>query len=145
MSKLSWFVKENESFVSKNEHHAGTFGKNDDLKVEVQVWNNRWGVKEEATIVSPVLSFSFMHYEDNSLIDLCEIFVDGVSMPVMKKEGVGSVTINREIKGGINDGDPSSSENKQNYIDIKIVINMAGKEVKENDLKRMYFDIKDLF
>lgn len=145
MSKITWYVKENNSLTGKEEHHAGTFGKNDNLELEFQVWNNRWGVEEVDALKSPVLSFSFMHYEDSSLIDLCEIYVDGTSMPVMKKDGVGTVLLGREIKGLINDGDPDSSVNKQNYMNAKLVIKMSGKDIKENDLKRMYFEVKDLF
>lgn len=145
MSKITWYVKENNILTGKEEHHAGTFGKNDDLELDFQIWNNRWGIEEVPTLKSPVLSFSFMHYEDSSFIDLCEIHIDGKSMPVMKKEGTGTVMLGREIVGTPNDGDPDSSANKMNYIDIKLVVKMSGKDIKENDLKRMYFEVKDLF
>lgn len=145
MSKITWYVKENESFLPKEEYHAGTFRKNEDIVFNVQVWNNRWGVSDETAIQNPVVSFSFGHYEDTSLFEVCEVVEnDRNSLPVIAKEGKASVLLTNSLSGKANDGSDAGASNRENFIDIRFTFKTKGIELKENDLKRIYFNINEL-
>lgn len=144
MTKITWFVKNNDSFEEKKEHHAGTFNKQEDVVLNLQVWNNRWGVENEDDLKIPVLNFSFQDFEDSSLVSLCEVFADEgtASLPVLKKGNEGSVILPREIAGNANDGTESS--NKQNYMNIQFVIRTKGTILKSDDIKRLSLEVKEL-
>ncbi|MEK5433953.1 hypothetical protein MKY88_24435 [Lysinibacillus sp. FSL R7-0073] len=145
MSKISWFIKENDVYSEKKEHHAGTFRKDEKIVINMQAWNNRWGVKDAEDIISPVLSFRFDSFEDNALLRLCKVIVNqSLELPVTVKDNSAVVVIGETIIGRSNDGDENSYENKNNFIDIRLEIDIRDKDLKENDLKKMYFELHPL-
>jgi hypothetical protein len=145
MSKVSWFIKEGDAYSEKREHHAGTFRKDEKIVLNVQVWNNRWGVTNAEDIVSPVISFRFDSFEDNTLLSLCKVTVNQtIELPVTIKGNSAMVVVGDTILGKANDGDESSYENQKNFIDVQLEINIKDKDLKENDLKRMYFELHPL-
>ncbi|MGG2085309.1 hypothetical protein [Lysinibacillus pakistanensis] len=145
MSKISWFIKEHDVYFEKKEHHAGTFRKDEKIVITMQVWNNRWGVKDAEDIISPVLSFRFDSFEDNALLGLCKVVVNqSLELPVTVKENSAVVVIGETIIGRANDGDENSYENKNNFIDIRLEIDIRDRDLKENDLKKMYFELHPL-
>lgn len=111
----------------------------------MQAWNNRWGVKDAEDIISPVLSFRFDSFEDNALLRLCKVIVNqSLELPVTVKDNSAVVVIGETIIGRSNDGDENSYENKNNFIDIRLEIDIRDKDLKENDLKKMYFELHPL-
>ncbi|MCR8854887.1 hypothetical protein [Lysinibacillus fusiformis] len=145
MSKISWFIKENDVYSEKKEHHAGTFRKDEKIVINMQAWNNRWGVKDAEDIISPVLSFRFDSFEDNALLRLCKVIVNqSLELPVTVKDNSAVVVIGETIIGRSNDGDENSYENKNNFIDIRLEIDIRDRDLKENDLKKMYFELHPL-
>ncbi|MBD8524022.1 hypothetical protein [Lysinibacillus fusiformis] len=145
MSKISWFIKENDVYSEKKEHHAGTFRKDEKIVINMQAWNNRWGVKDAEDIISPVLSFRFDSFEDNALLRLCKVIVNqSFELPVTVKDNSAVVVIGETIIGRSNDGDENSYENKNNFIDIRLEIDIRDRDLKENDLKKMYFELHPL-
>lgn len=145
MSKISWFIKEDDTFSEKREHHAGTYRKDEKVVLEMQVWNNRWGVEDADDVISPVISFRFDSFEDNSLLSLCKVVVNqSVELPVTVKGNSAMVVVGDTISGKANDGDENSYENKNNFIDVRLEIDIKNKDLKENDLKKMYFELHPL-
>lgn len=145
MSKISWFIKENDVYSEKKEHHAGTFRKDEKIVINMQAWNNRWGVKDAEDIISPVLSFRFDSFEDNALLRLCKVIVNqSLELPVTVKDNSAVVVVGETIIGRSNDGDENSYENKNNFIDIRLEIDIRDRDLKENDLKKMYFELHPL-
>lgn len=145
MSKISWFIKEHDVYSEKKEHHAGTFRKDEKIVFNMQAWNNRWGVKDAEDIISPVLSFRFDSFEDNALLRLCKVIVNqSLELPVTVKDNSAVVVIGETIIGQSNDGDENSYENKNNFIDIRLEIDIRDRDLKENDLKKMYFELHPL-
>lgn len=145
MSKVSWFIKEENAYSEKREHHAGTYRKDEKIVLEMQVWNNRWGVKDAEDIISPVISFRFDSFEDNALLSLCKVVINqSLELPVTVKGNSAVVVVGDTIAGRANDGDENAYENKDNYIDVRLEIDIKGKDLKENDLKKMYFELHPL-
>lgn len=145
MNKITWFVKDGGGYTSKQDHHAGTYRKNEPIVFDIQVWNNRWGVKDEASISVPVLSFHFGHFEDSSLLERVKIIVDERNeMPVVVKSNKGTVVLSRALSGKANDGDEESRNSAQNFVNFRMEIDTKGAELKENDLKKLYFEINEL-
>jgi hypothetical protein len=141
--KISWFVKEQDgSFMSKEEHHAGTYTKQETVSVEFQVWNNRWGVEDVEPLVDPVLNFYFDTLEDSSLLHLCKVLIDDMgSVPLVIKGQKASARIGRTLSGKKNDGNDNSVNNQGNYINVTFEFSAEDYRLKENDLKNVYFEL----
>lgn len=142
-SRLSWFVKESDgTFAAKEEHHAGTYTKEEGVTVEFQVWNNRWGVEDVLPLVNPVLNFYFDTLEDSALLHQCKITIDDMgSVPLIIKGKKASARIGRTLSGKKNNGDPNLIENQDNYVNVKFEFSAENYRLKENDLKSLYFEI----
>ncbi|PTY92868.1 hypothetical protein [Heyndrickxia sporothermodurans] len=141
--KISWFVKEQDgSFMSKEEHHAGTYTKQEQVVVEFQVWNNRWGVEDVLPLADPVLNFYFDTLEDSSLLHLCKITIDDMGVvPLVIKGEKASARIGRTLSGKQNNGDANSIDNTDNYVTVKFEFSAEDYRLKENDLKNVYFEL----
>ena len=141
--KISWFVKEPDgSFTAKEEHHAGTYTKQEKIIVEIQVWNNRWGVEDVEPLVDPVLNFYFDTLEDSSLLHLCKISVDDMGyVPLVIKGEKASARLGKTLSGKKNDGNDNLVANQTNYANIKFEFSAEDYRLKENDLKNVYFEL----
>ncbi|MCY7866129.1 hypothetical protein P8918_13435 [Bacillus spizizenii] len=141
--RISWFVKDSEgSFMAKEEHHAGTYTKQDKIAVDIQVWNNRWGVEDVEPLVDPVLNFYFDTLEDSSLLHLCKIIIDDMgSVPLVIKGERASARIGRTLSGKKNNGDDNLVSNQACYINVRFEFEAEDYRLKENDLKNIYFEL----
>jgi hypothetical protein len=138
---ITWFVKnEEENFIPREEYNAGIYTKGKKLIVEMQVWNNRWGIEDVDDLKNPVINLYFETLEDSVLLNMCKISVDEVeNMPLIITGQKASVFINKDIKGTQNNGD--QEESNLNFINIKFEFEAPNYRLKENDLKNLYFEI----
>lgn len=141
---VSWYVVQNEQARETEEHHLGTFKKDELIIADLVIWNNRWGVEDAKDIVSPVLSVEFDAFEDSALLDGLKITVDNVELPVLVRDTSGTVLLQNSLSGKSNDGDADNTSNKVNFAKVTISIDTAGKSLKENDLKKMYLEVREL-
>lgn len=145
MSKISWFIKDNEAFYEKKEYHAGTYRSDETIELNMQVWNNRWGTEDVSDVIAPVLSIKFGTLEDSSLLELIKVIVNGSSEPPATIKDKNAVFIIGEtLSGKGNDGDEGDYLNRKNFFDVKIIIDIKNKTLKENDLKTMYLELNPL-
>lgn len=141
--RISWFVKESDgSFIAKEEHHAGTYDRQEKVAVEIQVWNNRWGVEDVESLRDPVLNFYFDTLEDSSLLHLCKISIDDMGfVPLVIRGEKASARIGRSLSGKRNNGDANEVSNQECYINIRFEFETEEYRLKENDLKNLYFEL----
>ena len=141
--KISWFVKEQDGlYAPKEEHHAGTYNNEEKIIVDIQVWNNRWGVEDVETLRSPVLNFYFDTIEDSALLELCKVSFDDMGeVPLIIRGNKASARIGRDLSGKKNNGDDNDENNAQNFVNIRFEFDAEGHRLKENDLKNVYFEV----
>lgn len=145
-SKITWFVKDkNEEYVAKEEYNAGTYRKDEKIAIDLQVWNNRWGVESVSDLETPVINFYFDTFEDSSLLPLCKLILnDEDEVALIVKNGKATAVIDTILSGKANNGDEGLENNKENFIDIRFEFATQGQRLKTNDLKKMYFEIVPL-
>lgn len=140
-ANISWFVKEiDDTFVEHTEYYAGTCNNEENLEIEVELWNNRWNTQEDVDDINNAkLLISFAAAEDSSLLSFCTVKVENDEY---KKPEI--VTFNRacvelgDISGEKNDG---SSSNTKNYKRISIKFSKIPATYKSG-LKSMFLDIQ---
>lgn len=144
-SIITWYVKEDDIFTSKDEFNAGAYSNKKPISVDLQVWNNRWGVNDVEDIESPVLTIYFDSYEDASLLKFCKVYINkGEELPMIIRDNQAHASISRVLSGKQNDGEEGKESNKKNYIDIHIEFDAGDSRLKENDLKKLFFEISSL-
>ena len=76
-ANISWFVKEpDDIFVEHTEYYAGSCNNEEDLELDIELWNNRWNTKEDVdTIYNAKLSISFAAAEYATLLSFCTVKV----------------------------------------------------------------------
>lgn len=140
-ANISWFVKEpDDIFVEHTEYYAGSCNNEEDLELDIELWNNRWNTKEDVdTIYNAKLSISFAAAEDATLLSFCTVKVGNGSY-----EKPELITFNRasvelgSISGAKNDG---GTNNTENYKNISIRFSGIPRTYKSG-LKSMFLDIQ---
>ena len=140
---ITWYVKEGDGgYRSKESHHAGTYNKSDKVAVDIQVWNNRWGVEDVSHLTNPVVNFYFDTLEDSALLEMCVISVDDMgSVPLVIKDKKASARLGRSLNGKANDGNDRLVVNQPCYANIRFEFEAGSYRLKENDLKNIYFEL----
>lgn len=140
--QLTWFIKENEQFIPKKEHYAGSYSRNETLSLEMQVWNNRWGVEDVEDLDDPMICLYFDTVEDSSLLEFCRIIINGTDeVPLIIRNKKATAFINRALSGKANNGDDRNPNNQNNFVNITFEFNAGDHKLKEDDLKSLYFEI----
>ena len=140
--QITWFVKMgDEPFKSQKEIYAGTYSKENKLVVDMQLWNNRYGIVDADTLEGFTINMYFDNLEDSALLSCCKVILgDQDELPLIIRGQKATISFPTEIKlsGAKNNG---ALSNAANYI--KLTFEFAAEEyrLKENDLKSLFFEI----
>ena len=64
---ITWYARMGEDqFQADMSFYAGTYTKAARLSVDIQVWNNRWGVQDAQDLPNAVINFYFDSLEDSA-------------------------------------------------------------------------------
>lgn len=139
MATVEFYVLEEDTYAPKKEHNMGNYDGSNYLTTKFQIWNNRYGEVDEATIKTPSLYFYYKNVEDNNLLGFYSIKVDGVFTDFVIQGNKGVLNINRNLLGIANDG---ADTNTKNYVTIEMIFNPNGATLKNNDLKELYLELR---
>ena len=144
-AKIDWFARVGtDKFSAKKEFYAGTYTKKEPLTVELQVWNNRWGIAAVDNIDSAVINFYFDTLEDSALLKHCSLILDDrEDLSIVIKNNMATAILNRSLTGAANDGDETNSVNKNNFAKLTFKFDAGDYQLKENDLKNLFFEVID--
>lgn len=142
-ANITWYAKQDSNaYQADTEFYAGTYTKEKNLSVDIQIWNNRWGISDVDDIKDAVLNFYFETIEDSALLKNCTISVNNSDQLTTVVKGTkGSVVLNKTLSGKKNDGNDDNTLNSENFINITFSFNAPNYILKENDIKNLYFDI----
>lgn len=140
--KITWYVKENTSFIPKQDYFAGTYTKSNKISTEIQIWNNRYGTVDVLPLEDAVLNLYFDTLEDSALLSGCKVILGGYDqLPLIIKNRKASVNLGVTLQGIKNDGDPAAADNAGCFINLTFEFDAPSYRLKENDLKHLYFEI----
>lgn len=142
--KITWYAKLNKEsqYEETNDYYAGSYTPGHPIDVDIQIWNNRFGLEDVANLADFYIVISFEHVEDSALFDYCTIVLDDANIIPLKKSGKKAILELPDtvaLSGTKNDGTLDS--NKDHYINIEFQFDAEGSKLKENDLKDIYFQI----
>lgn len=145
MAILSWYTKlENESnYAPTQEKFIGTYTALTPLKVNIQLWNNRYGEEDTDDLKNFSLRLGFRSFEDSALLDKAQLtLASGQILPgqITGDKKIFVLPNNVTISGRRNNGE--INENEDNFISFVLEFNLDTKiQLKENDLKDMYLEV----
>ena len=140
---ITWFtkVRSSDKYMSTNNIFAGTYTKKTPVIVDIQLWNNRYGVIDVEDLKDFYINIFFKDTEDSSLLEYCTVVYrnDVLAKDITNKIATLQFPEDIVISGVSNDG---SLENHANYINLEFIFNTSDTLLKENDLKSLYFKIE---
>lgn len=139
MSKLKFFVLEEDTYKAKYEHNMGNYSGDEQLVTKLQLWNNRYGTEDTDMVTKPTMYFYYKNVEDNNLLNYYTLKVDGRVVDFVIQNNKAIVVLPRLIVGDANNG---TEENTGNYVSIELVFDAANETLKNNDLKELYVEIR---
>lgn len=144
--KLSWYTKKlnDEKFSVDPQVYAGTYTDNDQIVMDIQLWNNRWGTETVDDLKNYDICFFFDKVEDSTLLSFITIMYKGnsVGYSISGRKAVLQFGEDRPILSGTkNNG--SSADNPNNFLEFRFVFSAEGQRLKDNDLKSLYFEVMD--
>nr|DAP36764.1 MAG TPA: hypothetical protein [Caudoviricetes sp.] len=145
MAILSWYTKlEDESnYAPSIEKFIGTYTALTPLKVNIQLWNNRYGEEDTDDLKNFSLRLGFRNFEDSALLDKARItLASGQILPgeITGDKKVFFLPNSVTLSGRKNNGEVN--ENEDNFLSFVLEFNLDTKIIlKENDLKDMYLEV----
>lgn len=140
---ITWFakVRSSDKYMSTNNIFAGTYTKKTPVIVDIQLWNNRYGVIDVEDLKDFYINIFFKDTEDSSLLEYCTVVYrnDVLTKDITNKIATLQFPEDIVISGVSNDG---SLENHANYINLEFIFNTSDTLLKEDDLKSLYFKIE---
>lgn len=86
--KITWYAKlsSDVEFNQTNEIYAGTYTSDNEIKVNIQMWNNRWGTVDVNSLTNFLINIYFDYIEDNSLFDYCSVVLNNSDILNIKNQ-----------------------------------------------------------
>ena len=142
--KISWYAKllSDERYSVEPRFYAGRYTDNNQIVVDIQLWNNRWGSTTVDDLNDYDICFFFDRVEDSSLLDMCTVVYDNastVSFSVSGRKAILQMDNKPVLKGTKNNG--SSADNPNNFMQLRFIFDANGERLKDNDLKSLYFEV----
>lgn len=142
--KISWYAKllSDERYSVEPRFYAGRYTDNNQIVVDIQLWNNRWGSTTVDDLKDYDICFFFDRVEDSSLLDMCTVVYDNastVSFSVSGRKAILQMDNKPVLKGTKNNG--SSADNPNNFMQLRFIFDANGERLKDNDLKSLYFEV----
>lgn len=105
------------------------------LKKTIRVWNNYLGTEDIQDVKNATLVLGFKTYEDNFLLNLIQISIDGSELKELDIDMNGGTIFFGNLSGATNNG---REANHTNYKTIDIEIGPIPDNIK-SELKSLYF------
>lgn len=142
--KISWYAKllSDERYSVEPRFYAGKYTDNNQIVVDIQLWNNRWGSTTVDDLKDYDICFFFDRVEDSSLLDMCTVVYNNasnVSFSVSGRKAILQMDNKPVLKGTKNNG--SSADNPSNFMQLRFIFDASGERLKDNDLKSLYFEV----
>lgn len=142
--KISWYAKllSDERYSVEPRFYAGRYTDNNQIVVDIQLWNNRWGSTTVDDLKDYDICFFFDRVEDSSLLDMCTVVYNNastVSFSVSGRKAILQMDNKPVLKGTKNNG--SSTDNPNNFMQLRFIFDANGERLKDNDLKSLYFEV----
>ena len=146
--KISWFAKlaKEEKYSGGNELFMGSSTPDNDLEVDVQLWNNRWGEVAVEKLEDFQIVASFADYEDASLLSCLSAKYNNQQIPVtvdqVAKRAMLMFPITLNLSGEPNNGSSVDNTCLKNFLSFRIVFkHPEDGHLKESDLKSLRLEI----
>ena len=105
------------------------------LKKTIRVWNNYLGTEDIQDVKNATLVLGFKTYEDNFLLNLIQVSIDGSELKELDIDMNGGTIFFGNLSGETNNG---REANHTNYKTIDIEIGPIPDNIK-SELKSLYF------
>lgn len=105
------------------------------LKKTIRVWNNYLGTEDIQDVKNATLVLGFKTYEDNFLLNLIQVSIDGSELKELDIDMNGGTIFFGNLSGATNNG---REANHTNYKTIDIEIGPIPDNIK-SELKSLYF------
>lgn len=138
--KITWYILEDEDYIQDDEYYLGSFSPDTEIKLNVQVWNNRYGKSNVDSISNARLAIYFESVEDSMLLNYCSIAINDdnfTNVPVMFNKGIVDIGL---LSGNSNNG-MDTVDNVYNFKNISISFKNFPTNLK-NGIKNMFLDIE---
>lgn len=140
LPKITWYIKENNSYVQDSDYYLGSFSPKSNISLDVQIWNNRYGQEAVDSLEDARLVMYFENIENSILLNYCDITIDN-NYTVKPKIEIGKGLINiGKLTGKTNNG-IANEENIDNFKNITITFKDLPDNLM-NGLKNMFLDIE---
>jgi hypothetical protein len=143
---ITWYSRiGDDTYAAQSEIYAGTYTKKENIRVDIQIWNNRWGTEDVESLNSFALNMYFDSLEDSALLQCCKVILGGTDeLPLIITGQKATVSFPDAImlSGVKNNG--ASANSQENYISLTFEFSASEYRLKENDLKSLYFEIISL-
>lgn len=136
-------ISESEKYQDTFDVYGGTYTPQSPVVIDMQIWNNKYGLESVDDLEDFVLNFYFDNIEDSALLEYIQVEQSGTQLlPVSIANRIATVNFLDKIilSGKANDG---GKENIDNYISLKITFDIPDKTIslKNLDIKSLYFEI----
>jgi hypothetical protein len=142
-ANISWYAKTGADikYAATEEIYAGTHTDETPVTASVQLWNNRWGKYDVEDLANFNILMYFRELEDFALLPYCSITVNGKAQnfEYINHRAIIKFDTPPILKGTANNGKSEGNEN--NYLAFDITFSAPNKNLKEDDLKSLYFEI----
>lgn len=146
MSKpvISWYAKllSDDRYSVNPNFYAGKYSDEDPIVVDIQLWNNRWGITSVDNLSNYDICFFFDRLEDSVLFNYCTILYDGdkvITFNVSHHKAILEFPSKPVLSGTANNG--SSADNPDHFLQLRFLFDATQERLKDNDLKSLYFEI----
>lgn len=145
-AKISWLVRrdDEDGFMKSPEFYAGTYNQKKELRLFLQIWNNRFGAKAVHDLEDFGIRIAFDKEEDSVLLKYMSVYLGTMTFTplVSGNSAVVKFPESTVISGAANDG---ADANTDNYVILQLVIDVPENvDLKLNDLKTMTLGIAKL-
>ena len=138
--EISWHVLDGNEFIQDEDFYLGSYNSSNEIKMSLQVWNNRYGQEETEGIENAKVAISFDSIEDSYLLKYCTVSVDkGIAFipNIVLDRGVIEIG---SLLGIPNDG-RDNSKNATNFKQVDLIFKDMPRNLKHG-LKNLYFDLE---
>lgn len=142
--KIEWYsrVGTDAKYAPDNNVYAGTYTKKHPLVIYLQLWNNRWGTEDVESLDNFYINMFFKHKEDSVLLEHCTVILNDSEVLNLNRSGdLATLEFPRAISLSGTKNDGSSKNNADHFLTLQLTFDAGDAELKENDLKSLFFDI----
>lgn len=141
-ASITWYAKLEglAEFEETTDFYAGSYDSEHEIKIDLQIWNNRYGKTNVSDLTSFDLVFYFDNIEDTALYDYCTVMYNGSALPFSVSGYKAVVDLpSVTLYGYKNNG--TLEQGSANCLQLQFVFNAHTARLKTNDLKSLYFEV----